>query len=48
MRSGVKIGVGGAPLTHKFAEEIRADFYSPDAYGCVERCNQLLQAGAHR
>jgi len=49
VREAVVIGVGGAPLTHKFAEEIRADFYAADAYGCVERCNQLLEtAGAHR
>ncbi len=49
VRAAVKVGVGGAPLTDKFAEEIRADFYSPDAYGCVERCNQLLQTmGIHR
>jgi 5-methyltetrahydrofolate--homocysteine methyltransferase len=49
VRSAVKVGVGGAPLTDKFAEEIRADFYSPDAYTCVERCNQLLPAMAvHR
>jgi len=49
VRAAVKVGVGGAPVTDKFAEEIRADFYSADAYGCVERCNQLLQpARAHR
>jgi len=42
VRSAVAIGVGGAPLTHKFAEEIGADFYAADAYGCVERCNQML------
>ncbi|HZP87046.1 MAG TPA: corrinoid protein [Burkholderiales bacterium] len=49
VRRGVIVGVGGAPLTHKFAEEIGADFYAADAYGCVERCNQLLaSAGVHR
>jgi 5-methyltetrahydrofolate--homocysteine methyltransferase len=49
VRAAVKIGVGGAPLTDKFAQEIRADFYSPDAYACVERCNRLLRpAGVHR
>ena len=40
-RDGVVIGVGGAPVTEKFAREIGADFYSPDAHGCVARCNQL-------
>lgn len=42
LRSSVKIGVGGAPLTHKFAQEIGADFYSEDAYQCVKVCNSLL------
>lgn len=41
VRSDVRIGVGGAPLTSKFAQEIGADFYSPDAYECVEACNRL-------
>ena len=44
LRSVVKIGVGGAPLTHKFAAEIGADFYSEDAYGCVQRCNDYIAA----
>jgi 5-methyltetrahydrofolate--homocysteine methyltransferase len=49
VRATVKVGVGGAPLTDKFAQEIRADFYTPDAYGCVERCNELLRTiGGHR
>lgn len=42
VREQVLVGVGGAPLTHKFAEEIGADFYAPDAHGCVERCNRAL------
>jgi 5-methyltetrahydrofolate--homocysteine methyltransferase len=42
VREKVVVGVGGAPLTQKFAEEIRADFYAADAHGCVEKCNQLL------
>ena len=42
VRDKVLVGVGGAPLTQKFAEEIRADFYSADAHGCVEKCNLLL------
>ena len=32
LRSGVKVGVGGAPLTQKFADEIGADFYGA---GCL-------------
>jgi 5-methyltetrahydrofolate--homocysteine methyltransferase len=42
VRDRILIGVGGAPVTQKFADEIGADFYSQDAYGCVEKCNQLL------
>lgn len=42
LRSKVKVGVGGAPLTDKFAQEIGADFYSEDAYQCVQTCNGLL------
>ena len=42
LRGSVKIGVGGAPVTHKFAKEIGADFYSEDAYQCVEVCNAQL------
>ncbi len=42
LRANVKIGVGGAPLTQKFADEIGADFYAPDAHQCVQACNRLL------
>jgi methanogenic corrinoid protein MtbC1 len=42
LRKSVIVGVGGAPVTQKFADEIGADFYSPDAYGAVEKCNALL------
>lgn len=44
LRTAVKVGVGGAPLTHKYAAEIGADFYSEDAYGCVQVCNQYIAA----
>jgi len=43
VRGSVTIGVGGAPLTQKFAEEIGADFYGEDAYQCVELCNASLR-----
>jgi len=43
VRKQVRVGIGGAPVTQKFADEIGADFYGSDAYGCVEKCNQLLQ-----
>ena len=42
VRGSVLVGVGGAPLTQKFADEIGADFYGEDAYTCVETCNRLL------
>ena len=44
LRSSVCIGVGGAPLTHKYAAEIGADFYSEDAYECVQACNRLVES----
>ncbi len=43
VRGRVLVGVGGAPLTQKFADEIGADFYGEDAYACVQTCNRLLQ-----
>ncbi len=42
IRASVRVGVGGAPLTQKFADEIGADFYGEDAYTCVQACNRLL------
>jgi 5-methyltetrahydrofolate--homocysteine methyltransferase len=42
VRQSVIVGVGGAPVTQRFADEIGADFYSPDAFGAVEKCNALL------
>jgi 5-methyltetrahydrofolate--homocysteine methyltransferase len=42
LRGSVKVGVGGAPLTQKFADEIGADFYGSDAYECVQACNRLV------
>jgi 5-methyltetrahydrofolate--homocysteine methyltransferase len=42
LRGKVTVGVGGAPLTQKFADEIGADFYSEDAHKCVQVCNQLI------
>jgi 5-methyltetrahydrofolate--homocysteine methyltransferase len=43
VRGSVLVGVGGAPLTQKFADEIGADFYGEDAYSCVQSCNRLVQ-----
>ena len=48
VRKQVRVGTGGAPVTQEFADEIGADFYTSDAHGCVEKCNQLLQRAAPR
>jgi len=42
IRDAVKIGVGGAPVTQKFADHIGADFYADDAPGALKKCNGLL------
>jgi 5-methyltetrahydrofolate--homocysteine methyltransferase len=34
--------IGGAPLTQKFADEIGADAYAPDAATAVELATELL------
>jgi 5-methyltetrahydrofolate--homocysteine methyltransferase len=41
MRNQVKVIVGGAPLTEKFANDIRADGYAPDAANAVEKVRKL-------
>jgi len=42
-RSGVKIIVGGAPVTQKFADEISADGYASDAASAVDKARELLE-----
>lgn len=44
LREKVRIGVGGAPLTHRFAAEIGADFYAPTATGGVAKVKELIGA----
>ena len=41
-RGQVKIMIGGAPVTSKFAEEIGADHYAPDAGTAVAAAKNLL------
>jgi 5-methyltetrahydrofolate--homocysteine methyltransferase len=41
LRDGVKVMVGGAPLTTKYAEEIGADGYAPDASRAVALAKTL-------
>jgi len=38
----IKIVVGGAPITEKFAREIGADGYAPDAATAVEKVAELI------
>ena len=42
LRDKVKIMVGGAPVTQKFADEIGADGYSPDASRAVAKAKELV------
>ena len=44
LRDGIRIAVGGAPVTQRFADEIGADFYAPDATGAVARAKELTAA----
>lgn len=40
----IKCIVGGAPISKKFADEIGADGFAPDATGAVDLCKKLLRA----
>jgi 5-methyltetrahydrofolate--homocysteine methyltransferase len=42
IRDSVKVMIGGAPVTAKFAEEIGADSYAPDAATAVVEAKKLL------
>ncbi|MBN1541870.1 corrinoid protein [candidate division KSB1 bacterium] len=42
IRDSVKIVVGGAPLTQKFADEIGADGYAPDAASAVQVVKDMI------
>ncbi|ADM27217.1 cobalamin B12-binding domain protein [Ignisphaera aggregans DSM 17230] len=43
LRYKVKIIVGGAPVTEKFAKEIGADAYAENAFKAVEICKKLIE-----
>ena len=45
LRDKVKVMVGGAPVTQKYADEIGADGYAPDAASAVDRAKKLLNLG---
>ena len=42
MRDGVKVIIGGAPVTQNFSQSIGADGYSPNAPGAVDLAKNLL------
>jgi len=42
IRDKVKIIIGGAPVTEKYAKEIKADAYASDAGAAVNKAKQLL------
>ncbi len=42
LRPGVKVMVGGAPVTQSWVEEIQADGFSEDAIGAVAVAKQLM------
>jgi 5-methyltetrahydrofolate--homocysteine methyltransferase len=41
-RDGVKVMIGGAPVTAEFAAEIGADCYAPDAGSAVSEAKKML------
>ncbi|MDD6201261.1 MAG: corrinoid protein [Firmicutes bacterium] len=43
MRAGVKVMVGGAPITQAFADEIGADAYTEDAASCAQRAREFVR-----
>lgn len=42
VRDKVKVMIGGAPVTQKFADEVGADGYAPDAASAVDKAKELL------
>jgi len=42
IRDEVKVMIGGAPVTEKYAQEIRADSYASDAGSAVSKAKKLL------
>jgi 5-methyltetrahydrofolate--homocysteine methyltransferase len=42
LRGSVKVMIGGAPVTEKYAAEIGADLYAPDASSAANRAKQAV------
>lgn len=45
IRKSVRVMVGGAPLTQRYADEIGADGYAPDAASAAELATALIKKG---
>ncbi len=43
LRGQVKVMIGGASVTQRFAKEIGADGYSPDAAGAVDLAREWVE-----
>ncbi|MGD0626441.1 MAG: cobalamin-binding protein, partial [Thermodesulfobacteriota bacterium] len=41
-KDGIKILIGGAPVTEEFARNIGADGYAPDAASAVDKVKEAL------
>ena len=44
LKGKTKVIIGGAPVTQSYADEIKADGYSPDAATAVEKAKSLVAA----
>jgi 5-methyltetrahydrofolate--homocysteine methyltransferase len=44
LRDGVKVLIGGAPITQDFADKIGADGFAPDASSATRKAKELLSA----
>jgi 5-methyltetrahydrofolate--homocysteine methyltransferase len=44
LRDRIKVMIGGAPVTARYALEIKADSYAPDAGSAVTEAKKLLSA----
>ena len=42
--NGVKVVIGGAPITQAFADQIGADGFAPDAASAVDKVRELIKA----
>ena len=43
VRDQVKVVIGGAPVTQRYADEIGADGYAPDAASAVDLARELVK-----